>query len=355
MSESASVTEILNLITAPAFSVCDGLITDCNDGAERLFFQVGTPIADLLLQDQSQYLNFTNGCLYIRLKHGQQSYSASVVRAKNADIFVVEEEMEQIELKTLSLTATNMRQPLSAMIATASSLNSALAQTDDPKIRSQLQHMNRNLYRMHRMLCNMSDTLQYMDGSFSNMVCQNVVSVVENIFQQSQQLCVESGFRFEYSVPNESILCLIDEDLLERAIFNMISNAIKFSDNGSVIQASLFHQDKRLYICVQDQGCGIPTSILRNVFQRYQREPSLEDARSGLGLGLALVRCAARVHQGTVLIDHPANIGTRVTISFPITISSVAMVRSNITRTDYAGGWDHGLLELSDVIPAELY
>jgi hypothetical protein len=81
----------------------------------------------------------------------------------------------------------------------------------------------------------------------------------------------------------------------------------------------------------------------------------LEDARSGLGLGLALVRCAARVHQGTVLIDHPGNIGTRVTISFPISTSSIAMVRSNITRTDYAGGWDHGLLELSDVMPPELY
>jgi K+-sensing histidine kinase KdpD len=355
MSEATSVAEILNLIAAPAFSVCEGVITNCNDGAERLFFKIGTPIADLMLQDHSQYLNFTNGCLYIRLKHGQQSYSASVVRTENTDIFVVDEKTEQIELKTLSLTAANMRQPLSSMIATASNLSAALEQTVDPKIRSQLQHMNRNLYRMHRMLCNMSDTLQYAEGSSSNMLCQNVVSVVENIFQQSQQLCVESGFHFEYSVPNESILSSIDEDLLERAIFNMISNAIKFSDSGSVIQASLFHQDKRLYISIQDQGCGIPSSIVRNVFQRYQRQPSLEDARSGLGLGLALVRCAARVHQGTVLIDHPGNIGTRVTISFPISNSSIAMVRSNITRTDYAGGWDHGLLELSDVMPPELY
>ena len=355
MSKSTSVAEILNLIAAPAFSVCDGMITNCNDGAERLFYQIGTPIADLLLQNHSQYLNFTNGCLYVPLRNGQQCYSASVVRTENADIFVIEEEMEQIELKTLSLTAANMRQPLSSMIATASNLNSALAQTDDPKIRAQLQHMNRNLHRMHRMLCNMSDTLQYTQGASGNIVCQNVVSVVENIFQQSQHLCIESGFHLEYNVPSESVLCSIDEDLLERAIFNIISNAIKFSENGSVIRASLFHQDKRVYISVQDQGCGIPSSVLRNVFQRYQRQPSLEDARSGLGLGLALVRCAARVHQGTVLIDHPENIGTRVTISFPISTSSIAMVRSNITRTDYAGGWDHGLLELSDVMPPELY
>lgn len=355
MSEHTSVTEILNFITAPAFSVRDGIITHCNDGAERLFFQVSTPVADLLLQNQSQYQSFTDGCLFVTLKHGQASYSASVDRTENADIFVLEEERDRIELKTLSLTAANMRQPLSSMIATASNLTSALEQSNDPKVRAQLQHINRNLCRMHRMLCNMSDALQYTESVSNNMVCQNVVSVVENIFQRSQQLCAESGMRLEYSVPSGSVLCSIDEPLLERAIFNMLSNAIKFSENESVIRASLFHQDKRIYISVQDQGSGIPDAIIGNIFQRYQRQPSTEDSRFGLGLGMVLVRCAARVHNGTVLVDRPENAGTRVTISFPVSQGSVAMMRSDITGVDYAGGWDHGLLELSDVMPADLY
>lgn len=355
MSEQTQITEILSIMSAPAFSVCDGIITNCNDAAQRLLFQEGTPVASLLPHNQAEYASFEDGCLFITLKHSNRDYSASVVRVDRSDIFVLEEDSNRAELKTLSMTAANMRQPLSSMIATTANLTAALEQSNDPKIRNQLQQMNRNLCRMHRMLCNMSDAIQYADGTPANMVCQNIVSVVEDIFRQAQELCQQSGVRLEYSVPNETILCSIDESLLERGIYNMLSNAIKFSPEGSVIHASLIHRENRVYISVRDQGTGIPDSILSSVFRRYQRQPGLEDGRFGLGLGLVLVRCAARIHGGTVLVDQPDKIGTRITVSFPIRQSTSPMVRSDVARVDYAGGWEHDLLELSDVMPANLY
>ena len=355
MSERTGNTEILSFITAPAFSVFDGIITQCNDAAQRLLFQEGTDVSTLFPLEQTEYLSFEDGCLFLTLTHNNRSYGASVVHIEQNNLFILEEDNDRIELKTLSLTAANMRQPLSSMIATTASLTSALEQSKDPKVRAQLQHMNRNLCRMHRMLCNMSDAVQYADGTSNNMICQNIVSVVEGIFQQAQQLCEHSGIQLEYSVPNKNILCVIDEALLERGIYNMLSNAIKFSNKGTVIQATLTHRNNRVYISVKDQGSGIPNSIINNVFQRYQRQPGLEDSRCGLGLGLVLVRCAAKVHGGTVLVDQPDSIGTRVTISFPVRQRSMPLLRSNITYVDYAGGWDHSLLELSDVMPAELY
>jgi signal transduction histidine kinase len=355
MSEQTPITEILSFISAPAFSVYDGVITHCNDAAQKLLFYPETPVTSMLEQNKAEYAAFQEGCLYITLSHNNCSYSASVVRVNRTNIFVLEEDNDRIELKTLSLTASNMRQPLSSMIATASGLTASLEQTEDPKLREQLRHMNRNLYRMHRMLCNMSDALQYADVNSNNLVCQNIVSVVEAIFRQSQELCRHSGIQLQYRIPNEPILCAIDETLLERGIYNMISNAIKFSPEGSVIQASLICRENRIYISIADQGSGIPDSILSSVFQRYRRTPGLEDSRFGLGLGLVLVRCAARVHGGTVLVDQPGQAGARITISFPVRQSTSAMVRSNVVRVDYAGGWDHGLLELSDVIPANLY
>ena len=162
--------------------------------------------------------------------------------------------------------------------------------------------------------------------------------------------------RYCYYIDNNSSNhAVMDEQLLERGIYNILSNALKFSEPGTVIQASLTRRDGTLYISVQDQGSGIPGQIMRTVFQRYMRQPSLEDSRFGLGLGLVLVRAAARIHGGTVLIDRPASVGTRTTISIPIRQSPQSMVRSNFALVDYAGGWDHGLLELSDVLPAHLY
>lgn len=355
MSEHTQINEILSFITAPAFSVCDGIITHCNDAAQRILIPTDVQVTSVLPQNYTEYTEFKDGCLFITLKHNDRIYGASVTHVENGDIFVLDEDQDKTELKTLSLTAANMRQPLSSMIATTNTLTSALKNNDDPKIRTQLQHMNRNLCRMHRMLCNMSDALQYADGSSSHMVVQNIVSVVEAIFQKAQELCNQSGLRLKYSVPDEAILCAIDEPLLERSIYNMLSNAIKFSPEGSVIQAALIHRQKRVYISVNDQGTGIPDTISSNIFQRYQRQPGLEDGRFGLGLGLVLVRCAARVHGGTVLVDHPETVGTRITMSIPISQSSTALLRSDVARVDYSGGWDHGLLELSDVMPAELY
>ena len=355
MSECTRISEILSFITTPAFSVRGDIITECNDAARRIHLEEGTALSSLFPQGLTEYPPVKNGCLFLTLNHHQQSYQTSVTALDDACLFILEEDTDQIELKTLSLTAANMRQPLSSVIATTATLNSALKDTDDPKIRAQLQHMNRNLCRMHRMLCNMSDAMQYADGTSNNLVCQNIVSVVENIFQQAQTLCQHSGVHFEYSVPKEDVLCAIDEALLERSIYNMISNAIKFSPEGSIIQGTLCHQNDRIYISIQDQGDGIPNSILNSIFQRYQRQPALEDTRFGLGLGLVLVRCAARVHNGTVLVDHPGDAGTRVTISFSVRQRTSSLVRSNIARVDYTGGWDHALLELSDVMPAELY
>lgn len=355
MGENTQIIEILSLISSPAFSVSNGSIAYCNDAAQRLLFAEGIPVATLITNNHTDYAAFHEGYLYITLSHNNQTYSASVVNIEETHVFILEEDNDLIGLRTLSLTAENMRQPLSAMIATTTNLASALEQSEDPTVRIQLKYMNRDLCRMHRMLCNMSDALQYANGTSNQMICQNVVSVVEAIFQQAQQLCKERGIRFEYEIPSGIILCIIDEPLLERGIYNAISNAIKFSTEGSVIQAKLVHRNNRIYISIKDQGSGIPRSVINNIFQRYQRQPGLEDSRYGLGLGLVLVRCAARVHGGTALIDQPEDGGTRVTISFPVRQRSTPMLRSHITRVDYAGGWDHSLLELSDVMPAELY
>ena len=81
---------------------------------------------------------------------------------------------------------------------------------------------------------------------------------------------------------------------------------------------------------------------------------AVEDSRYGLGLGMVLIRSTAAVHGGTVLVDHPEGSGTRITVSFAIH-QGEATLRSPRMRIDYAGERDHGLIELSDVLPAHLY
>ena len=156
-----------------------------------------------------------------------------------------------------------------------------------------------------------------------------------------------------YQLPAERIFTLANSAHLERAVYNLISNAAKFSPVGAEISVQLVRKGERLALSVTDPGCGI--SQKGDVFTRYQRQPGLEDSRNGIGLGMVMIRSAAAAHGGAVLIDAPDGQGTRVTMTLAIRQRKDTAVRSPMLRIDYAGERDHCLLELSDVLPTKLY
>ena len=119
--------------------------------------------------------------------------------------------------------------------------------------------------------------------------------------------------------------------------------------------AKLTRNGRMLRLSVTDSGSGIAQSVRSSVFSRYLRQPALEDSRYGIGLGMVLIRTAAAHHGGAVLIDQPEGVGTRITMTMSIRQSKQATLRSNVLRVDYAGERDHGLIELSECLPTELY
>lgn len=355
MIHHSGFPDMLNLIQCPAFCVQDGVITHCNEDALKLLLQPGTPISQLLSAGIEDYQGFTEGFLFLTLCHGGQALPFSVSHTEAGDIFVMEQDSQELALRTMSLISSKFRSPLFEVMLNVNRLLPMLEGVNAPEAEGLAEQINRGLYQMHRMVCNMSDTFRYAEGTSGHKSYRDVVSITAELLEHISVLAGECSMKLEYSLPREQIPCLIDEDLLERALYNMISNAIKHSDPGSVIRVTLTRNGKKLYYSVTDQGHGIDWSSAGNVFRSYQREPGLESPLVGLGLGLALVRCAAMVHEGTVLIDSPEGFTTRVTMSISISRPKTATVRSPLPRVDYAGERDHGLLELSDVLPAHLY
>ena len=110
-----------------------------------------------------------------------------------------------------------------------------------------------------------------------------------------------------------------------------------------------------LRFSIRDNGPGFAQNLLGSVYNRYLRQPCIEEGRNGLGLGMVLVRSAAASHGGAVLIDQPDSGGARVTMTMAIRQNTSGTLRSPVPRVDYAGEQDHALVELSDCLPAELY
>ena len=355
MEQQKDTMAMLDLLIRPAFCIKDGVIVRINKAAEGLTLELGTQIADLLATGQEEYLEFTDGCLYLTLMLSGASRSASVIRMDGFDVFILEEDAVQAELKAMALAAQSLREPLSGIMTVADSLFPAIENINDPALSEQVSRINRGLFQMLRIISNMSDVYRYSQQTESKAEVLNITALLEEVFEHSAELLRHSGTQIHFENLQQPIFSMADREKLERAVHNILSNAVKFSKLGSRVDARLSRRNNMLYLTVQDGGNGISGEIRGNVHARFRRSPGLEDSRFGIGLGMVLIRTAAAAHGGTVLIDHPEGCGTRITMSLAIRQNSDKMVRTSVMQVDYAGERNHALIEFSDVLPSSLY
>jgi signal transduction histidine kinase len=115
---------------------------------------------------------------------------------------------------------------------------------------------------------------------------------------------------------------LVDEQLLRHIIFNLLSNAMKYSPEDSSIFLELTCADQWATIRVRDEGIGIPAEYQARMYESFQRASNVGIV-SGTGLGLAIVKRAVDAHQGTISFESKEGVGTTFTVKIPIATLSV--------------------------------
>lgn len=354
MDRELDALGMLDLIVRPGFCVQDKKIIKCNPAAQAFLLEPGMDIGPLLAIGAEEYASFSGGCLYLTLTLGGSNLGCSVTRMGDLDVFLVEDDADQAELQAMALAARELREPLANVMTTAERIFPMDALEDNPQLKAQSARLNRGLHQILRVIGNMSDALSYSQTVWVP-VTVNITAFMQEIFDRAEPLVAHTGIRLSLHNLSQDFYCSVDTEKLERSVMNILSNALKFTPPGGIISISLTRRDTRLYLTIQDSGEGIPDALRGSIHRRYQRRPGLEDGRFGIGLGMVLIRSTAAVHGGTVLIDHPENAGTRITMTLAIRQDTAGNVRSPLLRIDYAGERDHTLLELSEVLPAELY
>lgn len=344
---------MLDLMPQPAFCVQNNTIIKVNPAAAAFLIETGTTIQPLLHTGREEYAAFHGGCLYLSLSIAGHCIGASVTRMQDFDVFTMEQDEADAHLQAMALAARELREPLSNVMTIADKLFPEVS-SDDAATQEQVSRINRGLFQMLRIIGNMSDAGRYKTDTGRNLEIRDISAVLDEIFHRATVLAEHAGITLEYRGYPESVYTLTDAQKMERAVLNIVSNAIKFTPSGGTVTAELSRRGLRMYLSVSDTGSGIAENLRGSIFNRYAREAGVEDSRYGLGLGMVLIRSAATLHGGTVLVDHPEGCGTRITLSLAIRQGS-ATVRSPRMMIDYAGERDHGLIELSDVLPAHLY
>ena len=348
MEQKNSIAEILELMSLPGFCVTENRITLANQAAGAMFLTPGLDILPLLHTGAEEYAQFQGGQLCLTLCIADKLHNATVIRMDDTDLFLLDDDSQTEEFRSMALVSMELRTPLMQVMQNAEQLFSTMDSQDPAAAK-----MNKGLLQLMRTVCNLSDVSRYLESSF--METRDICTFLEEILEKARTLTAGTGICLSWDLPREAIPCLIDSEQLERAVWNLISNAVKFTPKGGTVHAQLTCHNKRLQFRITDSGSGIAESVRSSVFQRYLRQPGIEDNRFGLGLGMVIVRTCAANHGGTVLIDRSGDSGTRITMTLSLRQNADTTVCSPILRPDYSSGWDHGLLELSDCLPAEEY
>lgn len=344
MERDNDLKAMIHQLEVPAFFVKKGTVTAVNPSAAARTVSVDQTVEELFVSDYQEYLDFTNGNLFVSLALSGTVYGCCIQRLQKCDLFVLEEEPSVSELKALALAAEHLRMPLSEMMLTLQRM------PEEQTMQRRL--LNHNLMKLQRVVGNMSDAAMYLNAD-PRMAKHNVCAIVQEIAEKSAHFLSQAGITLKLEIPDKPIYCMLERTLLSRAVYNMISNGVKFSPSGEEICLSLIQRGQKLYISVENKEESESKQSLGNFFTQYKRQPAIEDPRCGLGLGMTLIRAAAKAHNGTVLVEQSDK--TKVTMSLLAVKDTACEVHTPILLPDVYGGMDQALIELSDILPCELY
>jgi len=215
-----------------------------------------------------------------------------------------------------------LRTPLNSILGFADILREELmGPLENPQYREYVSHIASSGEHLHSLLSDILDLSKIEAGAME--ILEEVVdlnALVSASVAMSEGAALKKAVQLALSLPQQPAAALCDERMMRQAVFNILSNAIRFSpDKGRVDITLRTEAEAGLDIVIADQGRGIPEGDLQRVLQPFAQantDPKL--AQGGTGLGLSLSSRIMELHGGRLTIDSTEGMGTTVTLHLPV-------------------------------------
>lgn len=147
----------------------------------------------------------------------------------------------------------------------------------------------------------------------------DLAGLANSICEQSRHYASAKGLKLQADIPPEKVIVAGQLHSLERAVINLVSNAVKFTDGGGLITVSLRTENDEAILIVKDTGIGIAPEDTGEIFDRFQQVDGSSTRRhQGLGIGLALVKETLNEHGGQISVKSQLHSGTEFTVRLPL-------------------------------------
>ena len=192
---------------------------------------------------------------------------------------------------------------------------------EHPDSRRDLELMDLNIQRSVRLLQQILETSKIQAGGLKILVSQgDVMLYIKETARSLEPLMVRKHLTFTVKCKPESMMGWLDTDKMDKIIFNLLSNAAKFTREGGFVTLNVATNDRydHIIIEVKDTGVGIPKDKMKHLFTRFYDGDYRNNLTFGTGLGLALTRDLTFSMGGRIICESAEGQGTTFTLEIPI-------------------------------------
>ncbi|WP_460983010.1 hybrid sensor histidine kinase/response regulator transcription factor [Spirosoma fluminis] len=230
-------------------------------------------------------------------------------------------EMDRVKSRFFTNLTHEFRTPLTLMLGPAEQV---LAQTKEPTTKQQVGLLQRNAQRLLRLINQLLELSKLEAGKAElTLAPGDLVMLVQGTLHSFESLARQQRITLHFLSNRDQLVIAMDRAKLENILYNLFSNALKFTPVDGNVSVNLTHQNEQnqdwVELEVADTGIGIRAAKLPYVFDRfYQVDASDTREQEGTGIGLALTKELVELHGGTIQIASQEGMGTSVIVQLPV-------------------------------------
>ncbi len=204
-----------------------------------------------------------------------------------------------------------------------------------------IQLMNKNTNRMLRLVNQLLEFRKVQKGKLTLQLEKiDVVSFIKELSVNFEELAKEKSINFHFNSSSESYDMYIDKGKIDKIIYNLLSNAFKYTPNGGAVVLSIIIDEKeeKLLICVEDTGVGIPKEKQKELFSRFMQSSFSDES---VGIGLHLTKELVNGLKGDITFLENKNGGSVFTVSLPL--DSCVYQKGDFLKVEDAVNYGEGI------------
>ena len=257
------------------------------------------------------------------------------------------EQITEMKLQFFTNISHDLRTPLTLII---SPLEHIMKKLEEGKAPENMMAQLKNVYKNAQLLLKEVSTLldfRRLDagGETLNMQRGDIVDHLNSILVSFGDYAEERGIRLSFEHDVDSFVMDYDREKMNKVVYNLFSNALKFTPAGGNVSLSFKQRPDGVTITVADTGKGIPDNDKPNIFKRFYQSTSNDSSQTGSGIGLHIASDYVQLHKGTISVSDNQPVGSIFTVTLPVE-------RANMPNGALAD--KSALSETSDEAPADV-